>query len=190
VTTSAGTLAFDTSGNYDAANSTLPNVSWTGVAGVEDLVFDTDFDANSVEGLAGTTQYSQNFAVQGIYQNGYAPGQLTGVDVSDSGIVYLNYSNGESNAVAKLALVNFSNPQGLRQLGDTNWQESLDSGEPISGEAGSGVFGLIKSGALEQSNVDLTAELVHLIVAQRNFQANAKSIETASAITDTVINIR
>lgn len=137
-----------------------------------------------------TTQFASAFSVTDLNQNGLTVGRLNGLDIDDTGVIRANFSNGTAEAIAKVAMANFDNPQGLRQLGDTNWAESLNSGEPIGGEAGTGVFGLIKSGALEQSNVDLTAELVHLIVAQRNFQANAKSIETASRITDAVINIR
>jgi flagellar hook protein FlgE len=190
VTITPGVIAFDNQGRYSEADSSVGNITWTGRAGVDDLDFDTDFGANTVTALSGSTQFSQAFSVQGLSQDGYAPGQLTGIDISENGIIFVNYSNGESTAIAKLALANFSNSQGLRQLGDTTWQESLDSGEALAGEAGTGVFGLIRSGALEQSNVDLTAELVHLIVAQRNFQANAKSIETASRITETIINVR
>jgi len=185
-----GVLTFDSNGQLDTTALTPPNISWTAIPGAADLIFDTGFGANAIEGLISTTQFSQAFAVQGLSQDGYAPGQLTGVNVSDTGVVFAQYSNGQSTALAKVALADFTNPQGLRQLGDTNWSESLASGPAIAGEAGTGVLGSIKSGALEQSNVDLTSELVHLIVAQRNFQANAKSIETASQITDTIINLR
>jgi flagellar hook protein FlgE len=190
VATTVGSLAFDSSGKFDLTNSTLPTVSWTGVPGVEDLNFTTDFGGNSTLGVPSSSQTASAFSVQGINQNGYAPGQLTGIDISSSGVVNANYSNGKSTSLAKVALVNFANPQGLTQIGNNNWQESLNSGAAIAGEAGTGVYGQIKSGALEQSNVDLTAELVHLIVAQRNFQANAKSISTASQVTDTIINVR
>jgi flagellar hook protein FlgE len=193
LTTSVGTLNFDTSGRLitnstDPNVSTMPTVQWTGVPGVADLGFTTDFGLNST--LTPTTQFSQTFTVQGLYQNGYAAGQLAGIDVSTSGLIRATYSNGQTSYLAKVALANFSNPQGLRQLGETNWQESLDSGVALAGEAGTGVLGLVKSGNLEQSNVDLTAEMVHLIVAQRDFQANAKSIDTASQINQTIINLR
>ncbi|MCW8888913.1 MAG: flagellar hook-basal body complex protein, partial [Gammaproteobacteria bacterium] len=125
-----------------------------------------------------------------LAQNGYTAGRLTGIDISDTGVVRANYSNGTQNALGKIAMAAFANPQGLRQMGNTTWEESLDSGNPLVGEAGTGSFGNIQSGALESSNVDLTAQLVKLITAQRNFQANAKAIETNSAVTQTVIQLR
>ena len=136
------------------------------------------------------TQFATPFNVTKLSQDGYTAGRLTGIDISDTGVVRANYSNGTQSALGKIALANFSNPQGLKQLGNTAWAESLDSGTPLAGEAGTGSFGSINSGALESSNVDLTAELVKLITAQRNFDANAKAIETASAITQTVIQMR
>ncbi len=178
-------LQFDGAGILDPAGATTNPVSLTGIDldnGTDPIDLTMNFD--------GTTQFASSFSVTNLNQNGLTVGRLNGLDIDSSGIIRANFSNGTAEAIGKVALANFDNPQGLRQLGDTNWAESLNSGVPIAGEAGTGVFGLIKSGALEQSNVDLTAELVHLIVAQRNFQANAKSIETASRTTDTVINIR
>jgi len=125
-----------------------------------------------------------------LSHNGAGTGQLSGLDISDEGIIRANYTNGTSTALGKIALARFSNPQGLRQEGNTAWTETIDSGLAIAGEAGSASFGLIRSGALEASNVDLTAELVNLITAQRNFQANAKSIETSNTITQAILQIR
>ena len=136
------------------------------------------------------TQYASPFAVVTLDQDGYTAGRLSGIDISDVGVVRANYTNGQSVALGKIALVSFSNEQGLRQLGGTSWAESLESGPALGGEAGTGSLGLIQSGALESSNVDLTAELVKLITAQRNFQANSKAIETHSAITQTIMNLR
>jgi flagellar hook protein FlgE len=178
-------LEFDGAGILDETGVTTNPVDITGL----DLGNGTDpFDLTLK--FDDTTQFASAFSVTDLSQDGLTVGRLNGLDIDDSGIIRANFSNGQAEAIAKVALANFDNPQGLRQLGDTNWAESIKSGEPVAGEAGTGVFGLIKSGALEQSNVDLTAELVHLIVAQRNFQANAKSIETASRITDAIINIR
>jgi DNA-binding NtrC family response regulator len=105
-------------------------------------------------------------------------------------IVFARFTNGQSSALGKLALANFVNPQGLQQLGDTSWGQSFQSGDALLGEAGTASFGNIQSGALEASNVDLTAQLVQMITAQRNFQANAQMISTADTVTQTVINIR
>jgi flagellar hook protein FlgE len=125
-----------------------------------------------------------------LTQDGYTTGRLTGIDITDDGIVEANYSNGQSSPLGKIALGQFANPQGLVQVGNTAWRETIDSGEVIAGEAGTGSFGQIQAGALESSNIDLTKELVGLITAQRNFQANSKTIETNNAITQTIINLR
>ncbi|MCW8956966.1 MAG: flagellar hook-basal body complex protein, partial [Gammaproteobacteria bacterium] len=101
-----------------------------------------------------------------------------------------SFTNGQNTPLGKIALVRFDNPQGLRQTGDTAWVETTESGAAVAGEAGTGNFGLLQTGALETSNVDLTAELVKLITAQRNYQANSKSIETSNTVTQTIINIR
>ena len=103
--------------------------------------------------------------------------------------MFARYTNGQSSALGKVALASFSNTQGLRQLGDTTWAETFESGVSVLGEPGTGSLGLIQSGALEKSNVDIATSLVALITAQRNFQANAQVIGTADTITQTVINI-
>ncbi len=136
------------------------------------------------------TQFASPFAVSALSQDGFTIGRLTGLNVSDKGVIQASYSNGQTTAVGKVALARFANPQGLLQIGNTSWRESTASGEPIAGEAATSSFGTIQSGALETSNVDLTEELVTLITAQRNFQANAKSIETSNAVTQTIIQIR
>src|SRR5690606_13696873 len=136
------------------------------------------------------TQFASTFTVNTLQQDGFTIGRLTGLNVSDKGVIQATYSNGQTTAVGKVALARFSNPQGLLQVGNTSWRASTQSGEPLAGEAGTSSFGVIQSGALESSTVDLTQELVTLITAQRNFQANAKSIETSNAITQTIIQIR
>lgn len=136
------------------------------------------------------TQFASPFAVNRLSQDGFTIGRLTGLAVDEQGVVQASYSNGQTTAVGKVAMARFANPQGLAQDGNTTWRASTASGEPIPGEAGTSSFGLIQSGALETSNVDLTEELVTLITAQRNYQANAKSIETANAVTQTIIQIR
>lgn len=138
----------------------------------------------------GSTQNSGGFNVTALTQDGFPTGRLSGLDISDDGLVRATFTNGQATPLGKITLANFSNPQGLRQIGNTSWTETLDSGQVLAGEAGTGVFGLVQSGALEASNVDLTAELVGLITAQRNFQANSKAIETNNAITQTIINLR
>lgn len=138
----------------------------------------------------GTTQFSSPFTVNVLNQNGFPIGRLTGVEISETGVVRANFSNGQTNAIGKIALSRFQNAQGLAQIGNNSWQDSVESGTPLVGEALTSSFGQIRSGALEVSNVDLTAQLVNLISAQRNFQANAKTIETNNTITQAIINIR
>ena len=140
--------------------------------------------------FGGSTQNSGGFNVTNLSQDGFPTGRLSGLDISDDGLVQATFTNGQSQPLGKIALANFANAQGLKQVGNTSWVETLDSGQVLAGEAGTGVFGLIQSGALEASNVDLTSELVGLITAQRNFQANSKAIETNNAITQTIINLR
>ncbi len=140
--------------------------------------------------FSAATQFGDNFGVNSLSQDGFTTGRLTGVSVDSEGVVFARFTNGQSTSLGKLALANFVNPQGLQQLGDTTWGESFQSGDALLGEAGTASFGNIQSGALEASNVDLTAQLVQMITAQRNFQANAQMISTADTITQTVINIR
>ncbi|MDD3608504.1 MAG: flagellar hook protein FlgE [Halothiobacillaceae bacterium] len=151
--------------------------------GAADLTFNINHGANS-------TQYNAAFQLYDLNQDGQAPGRLSGLSIGEDGLVRATYTNGSAVYLGKIPLVDFNNVNGLKQVGNNSWIETLDSGAPLVGEPGSGKFGLIQSGALEASNVDLTQELVHLITAQRNFQANAKAIETNKAISDTIINIR
>jgi flagellar hook protein FlgE len=139
--------------------------------------------------FGSTTQYGGQFGVTSIVQNGYATGQLSTVAIDPTGIVSAVYTNGRSTQLGQLAMANFPNPQGLKQLGDTNWSETFTSGTVVQGVAGSAGFGNIQSGALESSNVDLTTQLVNMITAQRSFQANAQVITTANQESQTVINI-
>ncbi|MGB7903136.1 MAG: flagellar hook protein FlgE [Steroidobacteraceae bacterium] len=140
--------------------------------------------------LGDSTQFGGPFGVNSLTQDGYAAGRLAAIDINPEGVVFARFTNGRSTELGKVVLSNFPNPQGLRQLGDSNWSESFSSGDAIRGEAGSASFGLLQAGALESSNVDLTAELVNMITAQRNFQANAQMISTADSVTQTIINIR
>ncbi len=140
--------------------------------------------------LSTATQFGSPFGVNNLVQNGFASGRLNGINISGEGIVFASFTNGQSQALGQVALAKFSNSQGLSKLGDTNWAESFDSGIASFGAAGSSNFGAIQSGALESSNVDVAEQLVNLIVAQRNFQANAKTITTEDTITQAIINIR
>ena len=140
--------------------------------------------------FTGTTQYGTDFAVNNLSQDGYSSGRLAGVDIDGEGVVFARYTNGQSSALGKVAMAKFNNEQGLRQIGDTSWAESFSSGNVQLGEAGTSSFGQIQSGALESSNVDVAEQLVNLITAQRNFQANAQVIQTGDQITQAIINLR
>ncbi|MET0374359.1 MAG: flagellar hook-basal body complex protein, partial [Rhizorhabdus sp.] len=130
------------------------------------------------------------FSVQSLVQDGQEAGQLSNVAIGNDGLVTATYSNGTAQKLGKVVIANFANPAGLRQMGDASWGASGDSGPPVVGQASVGGAGVIQSGALEQANVDITEELVALIAAQRNFQANAKALDTASQISQTIFNIR
>lgn len=136
------------------------------------------------------TQFASNFEVTALNQDGLAVGRLTGIDIGTDGLVRATYSNGTSQPLSRIAMVNFANEQGLTQIGNTGWKESIISGEPLAGEAGSGTFGTINSSALEQSNVNLTTELIDLISAQRNFQANSRALEVDNQLNQTILQIR
>ncbi|MFZ2320384.1 MAG: flagellar hook protein FlgE [Pseudomonas sp.] len=140
--------------------------------------------------LRPSTQFSSAFAVSSVSQDGYTTGQLAGLEVDDTGIIFARYTNGQSRVQGQVVLANFANQQGLTPAGKTAWTQSFESGEPVVGTPRSGTLGALQSGALEDSNVELSDQLVNLIVAQRNYQANAKTIETESAITQTIINLR
>ena len=156
--------------------------AYTTATGSAPITMTIDFGA--------TTQFGDNFTVSSTLQDGFTTGRLIGIDIDASGVVQARFTNGRSNSLGKIAMANFANPQGLQQLGDTSWAETFASGQALKGEAGQSGFGLIQAGALEASNVDITEQLVNMITAQRNFQANAQMISTADQITQTIINIR
>ena len=140
--------------------------------------------------FSDSTQLASPFSVTSVSQDGQTVGRLDGLDIDASGLVRANYTNGDNVALGRLVIANFNNQNGLKQIGNATYVETSVSGTAIVGEAGADGFGTILSGSLERSNVDITEELVSLITAQRNFQANAKSIETNSTITQAIINIR
>ncbi|WP_298188013.1 flagellar hook protein FlgE [uncultured Pseudomonas sp.] len=140
--------------------------------------------------MRSSTQFSSTFAVNSVSQDGYTTGQLAGLEIDDTGVIFARYTNGQSKVQGQVILANFANTQGLTPVGKTAWVQSFASGEPVVGTPRSGTLGALQSGALEDSNVELSDQLVNLIVAQRNYQANAKTIETESAITQTIINLR
>lgn len=147
---------------------------------VADFNFDFDFD--------GTSQFSNSFSVKDLSQDGLPAGDLIGIDVDPKGVVSARFSNGGADILGKVALTRFANPQGLTKAGDTAWRESPASGQGVPGQPATGNFGGIKSGSLEGSNVDLSEQLVHLIIAQQAYQANAQTITTEKTIMQTILN--
>ncbi len=179
-------VQFDTNGNITVpAGPPLGQLTYSAIpvgTGAADLAFTLD--------LSDTTQYGSPFGVNALTQNGFTTGRLSGIEVDDEGKLIGRYTNGELQVLGQVALANFSNQEGLRPLSDTVWAESPDSGPALLGAPATASLGVIQSGALEDSNVELTAELVKLIVAQRNFQANAQVIRTADDVTQTIVNLR
>ncbi len=177
------TLVFDEFGSLSSPTAPIQmaNVRPTGSTGPIGFLL-------TVSGA--TRQASAPFSQTSFTQDGYAAGQIDNVTIGSDGLVSATFSNGDSQALGKVILASFTNPEGLRQLGDSKWGATGISGEPLIGEANGNGLGLIQSGALEQANVDITEELVALIQAQRNFSANAKAIEAANQMTDTIVNLR
>jgi flagellar hook-basal body protein len=178
-----GQLTFDTTGRLISPKEGARYTPFDPQNGADLITLNVDYGKFS-------TQYSQPFSVLSLTQDGFTSGRLDGISIDSSGVIRANYTNGQQEALGKLILANFASPNGLKQIGNANYVATSNSGPPIAGEAGSDGFGTIQGGALERANVDLTEELVQLITAQRNFQANAKAIETATNLTSTIVNIR
>lgn len=183
-------ITFNADGKVNTITPAIVKTEALGTPGAG--VIDNGADpTQAIEIKFGTvTQYSSPFEVNKLTQDGSTVGRLTKVEITNDGIVSATYSNATTVKVAMVAMAKFANPQGLTQVGDTSWRESLLSGDGLPGTPNSGTFGSIKSSALEQSNVDLTSELVDLITAQRNFQANSRSLEINSSLQQTILQIR
>ncbi|TDP83657.1 flagellar hook protein FlgE [Aquabacterium commune] len=141
--------------------------------------------------MSKSTEYAGNYAVTELSGGGYAQGNLSDFLIETDGTVKARYTNGQSKAIARVQLADFKNLNGLQPIGGNEWKATNASGEPLPlGAPGSGVYGLLQSGALEESNVDLTGELVSMIVAQRAYQANAQTIKTEDQVLQTLVNLR
>ena len=191
--TPIGYLAFDATGalaaTYDSAlteTTTYGEITHPLVPAPPSIVpaFDVTLD------FSKATQYGIPFNVANLTQDGFTAGDLTGVSIEPSGIITTRYSNGITRANGQLSLSDFRNVQGLKQLGAGEYQETITSGQPLLGSPGSGKFGELRSGAVEESNVDLTAELISMMTAQRNYQANAQTIKTQDQVMSTLVNLR
>ena len=176
-------VTFDNSGKLTApANGKVGLGTFTPTTGAGQLNMTLD--------ISGSTQYGEKFALRNTQQDGYAAGKLNEITVSESGVVYARYSNGDDKPLGQVALTTFNNTQGLESKGNNLWVETFESGTPRTGMPDTSNLGKIQAGSLEASTVDLTEQLVNMITAQRNFQANAQMITTQDQITQTVINIR
>ena len=183
VGTTGQALAFSTAGALTTpANGQVNFGTYTPTTGAAPMNVTFDFGTS--------TQYGDAFGVDGVKPNGYTTGKLMGINIDTTGVVQAQFTNGQSTTLGQVALANFANPQGLQQIGNTSWQQSYASGDPVHGVAGGSGFGGIQSSELEGSNVDITAQLVNMITAQRDFQANAQMISATDQVTQAIINIR
>jgi flagellar hook protein FlgE len=169
------------SGNFTLPD--IPSLTLTG-GGLSEIIPGIEFD------LANSVEYGTNFGITNLSQDGYAPGKINSVTIEPNGIVLARYSNGQSRAAGQIELTSFRNPQGLQPLGGNEWGSTYSSGQPVNTIPGDGNMGLLLSSSLEESNVDMTAELVKMIVAQRTYQANAQTIKTEDQLLQTLVNIR
>ena len=176
-----GSLAFASDGSLIAgAPLTVPLVVSTGAT----TPFPVSID------YTGTSQYGSSFSVNALKQDGYTSGRLSGFSISADGTIVGRYTNGQSATLGQVVLANFTNPNGLQSLGNNLWTETATSGPALVGTPNSGSLGVLQSSAVEDSNVDLTAELVNMITAQRNYQANAQTIKTQDQVLQTLVNLR
>ena len=183
-----GTLRFDENGALNATTSTNG-----GKFNIEVPIFpSTGSDPTQKMELSyvNTTQYGTTTSDKKLTQDGYTAGNLQRFSIGEDGIILGQYSNGQAKPLGQIVLANFTNPNGLEPLGNNAWAESADSGTPLVGIPDSGSFGVLQSSAVETSNVDLTAELVNMITAQRVYQANAQTIKTQDSVLQTLVNLR
>jgi flagellar hook protein FlgE len=177
------TMTFDSSGKLTVpANGQVALAPFVTGTSAANIVATMDY--------SGSSQLSTSFSVDVLKQNGLPAGTLTDIAIDKEGVIFANFSNGNSTPLGKVALTRFTNPQGLTKLGDGTWGESSASGTPIIGNATEGGFGNLQSGALEQSNVDISKQLVNLILAQQTYQANSQTIQTEKGVIDTIMNLR
>ncbi|BDA59859.1 flagellar hook protein FlgE [Shewanella xiamenensis] len=183
-------LKFNSVGVYTGSDPAVVATETLGVGGAGVLGPGADGTQAVTIKFNAPTQYSAPFAATELSQDGTTVGRLTNVEIGEDGLITASYSNGSTVPLARVALVRFANEQGLTQVGNTSWKASLSSGPALAGEPNSGTFGSLSSSALEQSNIDLTTELVDLISAQRNFQANSRTLEVNNTLQQTVLQIR
>ncbi|MCX8086974.1 MAG: flagellar hook protein FlgE [Rhodocyclaceae bacterium] len=185
------TLIFNTAGVLTSPlTPTTFNVSLNNVATNLGKVNNANPTQSFTIDLSTCTQFGSVFGVNKMVQDGFSSGRLAGLSISPDGVIQGRYSNGQSRNMGQIVLAKFNNPNGLMNLGGNQWQETSASGQPLIGAPGTGSNGVVQSGAIEESNVDLTAELVSMITLQRMYQANAQTIKTQDAIMQTLVNLR
>ncbi|WP_110691852.1 flagellar hook protein FlgE [Salinicola halophyticus] len=186
-------VTFDNDGKLatiDGADATANPVDWPTLAfGANELGNGVD-PVNATFNMAGSTQFSNDSTVKSLAQDGYGSGALVGISFADDGSVVGSYANEKTVNLGQIALATFRNPEGLSPSGGNLFAATATSGNELLGTAGTGTLGSIESETLEASNVDLTQELVNLIIAQRNYQANTNSIRTQSEVMDQVAQLR
>ena len=178
-----------TNPDYTLNTEALASVLSNGADPTQEITIDFNLDPDEAT-VNEPTQYASAFEVTSLEQDGLPVGRLTGIDIGPDGLVRATFSNGTSEPITRVALVRFANEQGLTQQSSTEWKESILSGEALAGEATTGTYGEINSSALEQANVNLTTELIDMIIAQRNFQANSRALEVNNSLNQTILNIR
>lgn len=180
--TPLGALTFNTNGTLATpANGLLTSAAFTPAGGAAQTL---------ALNFGTTSQYGSAFGVNQLTQDGYSSGRLSGFNIGTDGIIQARYSNGQAKAVGQIVLANFANAQGLQPIGNNEWVESAAAGTPLVGAPGSANLGILQSASVEDSNVDLTAELVNMITAQRSYQANAQTIKTQDSVLQTIVNLR
>lgn len=192
VATAIGQITFDNNGVITGPAATPPATGFALTLNVNPTPPNpNNLPAYDVEvNLDNVTQFGRKFSVSDLSQDGYTAGDLTGINVENNGMIMTRYSNGVTRAEGQIALSSFRNTQGLASVGGNNWVATFESGQPVMGTATDGNFGALRSGALEDSNVDLTAELVNMMTAQRTYQANAQTIKTQDQVMSTLVNLR
>ena len=186
----ASTLTFDTSGILTGTGIVTASIDLGSVmsdlGSVNNAATPLAFNIN----FTGSSQYGSPFGANRLEQDGYTSGRLTGVSVAGDGVIRGNYSNGQARDLGQVVLAGFTNPNGLTSLGGNQWSETSASGAALVGAPGSASLGVLQAAAVEESNTDLTAELVNMITQQRNYQANAQTIKTQDQILQTLVNLR
>lgn len=180
--TPTATMTFSGTGVTPTIVPAAPTVNFVPTTGASAVALTMDF--------SGSTQFGSNFSINSLSQDGYTSGRLASFNTGKDGTIVGRYTNGQSKTLGQVVLANFVNPNGLQSLGGNAWVESADSGVPLIGTPNTGSLGVLQSSAVEDSNVDLTAELVNMITAQRVYQANAQTIKTQDQVLQTLVNLR